>query len=61
MRTRPRVVVDLAATFVASDESHVWECNGRGEKLKTVLTLTLTFYPLPQGEEIAVGRFWFCE
>jgi hypothetical protein len=28
---------------------------------KLVLALALTFYPLPPGEEITIGRFWFCE
>jgi hypothetical protein len=28
---------------------------------KLVLTLALTFYPLPRGEEITIGRCWFCE
>jgi hypothetical protein len=23
-------------------------------------TSALTFYPLPRGEEMAIGRFWFC-
>ena len=27
---------------------------------KSVLTLALTFYPLPRGEEMAFGRFRFC-
>src|ERR1039457_3368369 len=34
--------------------------NAGADESKFVLTLALTFYPLPRGEEMTVGRFRFC-
>jgi hypothetical protein len=46
----------MAMKTVAAKIILGWMIGGR----KFVLTLALTFYPLPPGEEIAIGRFWFC-
>ena len=55
--THGRAGAGLASTAGIVAGSH----DGSGATIrKFVLTLALTFYPLPPGEEIAFEYFWLC-